>query len=118
MGEQDVLPDAACDAGCPVRRTAEIIGRKWTTLIVRDLLPGKRRYSELARSISGISPKVLSDRLRELETLGLVTRTVFPTVPPTTEYQLTERGRKLEDVIRAMYEFGLQLKTGEAEAGS
>jgi hypothetical protein len=60
-----------------VRKTAEVIGHKWSTLIVRDLLTGKKRYSELARSLTGISPKVLSERLQDLEHNRLVTRTVY-----------------------------------------
>lgn len=95
-----------CDKLCPVRRTADILEHKWATLIVRDLLSGKKRYSELAHSLAGISPKVLSERLRQLETSGVIARTVYPTVPPSTEYALTELGQKLEVVIRAMQEFG------------
>jgi DNA-binding HxlR family transcriptional regulator len=101
--------DAACNPGCPVQRTADIIEHKWATLIVRDLLSGKKRYAELARSLAGISPKVLSERLHELEAKGLIRRTVYPTVPPATDYELTELGRRLEDVIRAMAEFGQRL---------
>lgn len=100
-----------CDTACPVRRTAEVIGHKWSTLIVRDLLTGKKRYSELERSLAGISPKVLSERLRELEVHGLLTRTVYQTIPPSTDYELTDLGRGLENVIRAMYEFGLRIQT-------
>ena len=100
-----------CDTACPVRRTAEVIGHKWSTLIVRDLLTGKKRYSELERSLAGISPKVLSERLQELEANGLVIRTVYPTLPPTTDYELTELGKGLESVIRAMHEFGLRIQT-------
>jgi len=103
-------PDSSCDTGCPVRRAAEVIGHKWSTLIVRDLLTGKKRYSELERSLIGISPKVLSDRLQELEAHRVIVRTEYPTVPPTTDYELTELGKSLEGVIRAMYEFGLSLK--------
>jgi DNA-binding HxlR family transcriptional regulator len=106
--------DTHCDSDCPVRKTAEVIGHKWSTLIVRDLLTGKKRYSELARSLTGISPKVLSERLQELESSRLVTRTVYPTVPPTTDYELTELGKGLEGVIRAMYEFGLNFAGGGA----
>jgi DNA-binding HxlR family transcriptional regulator len=101
--------DAGCEKECPVRKTAEVIGHKWTTLIVRDLLTGKKRYSELARSLAGVSPKVLSERLHSLEASGLVLRTVHPTIPPTTEYELTPTGRGLENVIQAMAEFGRQL---------
>mgnify|MGYP000312407149 FL=1 len=100
-----------CDTACPVRRTAEVIGHKWSTLIVRDLLTGKKRYSELERSLAGISPKVLSERLRELEVHGLLTRTVYQTIPPSTDYELTDLGKGLENVIRAMYEFGLRIQT-------
>lgn len=102
-------PENQCDTVCPVRRTTEIIGHKWSTLIVRDLLTGKKRYSELERSLTGISPKVLSERLRELEVHGLLTRTVYQTIPPSTDYELTELGKGLENVIRAMYEFGLRI---------
>lgn len=114
----DAPPDGACDNGCPVRRTAEVIGHKWSTLIVRDLLTGKKRYSELERSLAGISPKVLSDRLRELEAHRLIVRTVYPTVPPATDYQLSELGKGLEGVIRAMHEFGLLLAGNGTRPGA
>ncbi len=104
--------DAAqqCDDGCPVRAAADIVGHKWTTLIVRDLLSGKKRYSELQRSITGISPRMLAARLKELEIAGVIIRTVFPTIPPTTEYELTRLGRRLEKLIQALAEFGTALK--------
>lgn len=102
-------PDAACDDDCPVRATAEIVEHKWATLIVRDLLSGKKRFSELEKSLGSISPKVLSERLKELEARRIVSRTVLPTVPPTTEYELTVLGKKLETVIRAMQDFGALL---------
>jgi DNA-binding HxlR family transcriptional regulator len=95
-----------CDGVCPVRKTAQILEHKWATLIVRDLLSGKKRYSELAHSLGGISPKVLSERLRQLEASGVIVRTQYPTIPPSTEYALTTLGQKLETVIRAMQEFG------------
>lgn len=95
-----------CDGACPVQRTAKILDGKWTTLIVRDLIGGKKRYSELQRSLSGISPRLLAARLRLLEQHGMLTRTVYPTVPPTTEYELTSLGDGLRDVIVAMAKFG------------
>ena len=95
-----------CDGSCPVQRTAKILDGKWTTLIVRDLIGGKKRYSELQRSLSGISPRLLAARLRLLEQHGMLTRTVYPTVPPTTEYELTSLGKGLRDVIKAMARFG------------
>lgn len=95
-----------CDGACPVQRTAKILDGKWTTLIVRDLIGGKKRYSELQRSLSGISPRLLAARLRLLERHGMLTRTVYPTVPPMTEYELTSLGHGLRDVIEAMAMFG------------
>ena len=91
-----------CGDECPVKKTAEIIEGKWTTLVIRELLPGKKRYSEIQRALEGISPKVLTTRLRFLEQHQLITRTVYPTVPPTTEYELTSLGQKLELVLNAM----------------
>lgn len=102
--------EPACDDDCPVRRTAQIIDGKWTTQIVRDLLPGKKRYSELLQSLSGISPKILAARLKFLESQGIVSKTIYPEIPPRTEYQLTELGKKLQGVIAAMAEFGAALK--------
>lgn len=101
IGDQPVCTDE-----CPVRRTAQIIDGKWTTQIVRDLLPGKRRYSELLAGLPGISPKILAQRLRLLEAHGLVTKTVYAEVPPRTEYELTALGLQLKSVIRAMSRFG------------
>ncbi len=103
-------PAAPCDEACPVRLAADIVGHKWTTLVVRDLLSGKKRYSELQRSIGGISPRMLAARLKELENAGIVTRKVFPTIPPTTEYELTRLGRKLEKLIGALAEFGMAVQ--------
>lgn len=95
-----------CTPGCPVQRAAEILSGKWTTLIFRELLAGTRRYSELQYALLGISPKVLAQRLHLLEDHGLLTRKVYPTVPPRTEYTLTPAGRAVEPVIRAMAAFG------------
>jgi DNA-binding HxlR family transcriptional regulator len=72
-----------------------VIEGRWTTLVVRELLPGKKRSSEIQRVLTGISPKVLTARLRLLERRQLLTRTIFATVPPTTEYELTPLGRQL-----------------------
>ncbi len=98
-----------CDGICPVKKTAEIIDGKWTTQVVRELLGGKKRYSEIQRALAGISPKVLTSRLRLLESKKLLTRTIYATVPPTTEYELTKLGAKLEAVIYAMAKFGEEL---------
>jgi DNA-binding HxlR family transcriptional regulator len=100
------VPRIECTDGCPVRRTAQIIDGKWTTQIVRDLLRGRRRYSELLAGLPGISPKILAQRLRLLESEGLITKTVYAEVPPHTEYELTALGLGLKDVIGAMARFG------------
>lgn len=113
MKTSDRTDSLICDDECPVRRTAEVIGYKWTTLVVRDLLSGKKRYSELLKSVHGISPRLLAERLRSLEAAGLLVRTVYPTVPPTTEYELTALGRKIEPVIEAMAAFGMAMREAE-----
>ena len=106
MASVDTARGDACAADCPVRKTARIIEGKWTTLIIRELLGGSRRYSELQRGLDGISPKILAARLRFLAEQGLIERTVYDTIPPTTEYALTDKGSKFEQVIRAMAGFG------------
>lgn len=98
-----------CDATCPVQRTAHVLDGKWTILVLRDLIGGKKRYSELQRSLTGISPRLLAMRLRFLEAEGLLTRTLYPTVPPTTEYELTPLGLALRPVVAAMAEFGTHM---------
>ncbi|MGB3304856.1 MAG: helix-turn-helix domain-containing protein [Thermomicrobiales bacterium] len=92
--------------GCPVARTADIIGNKWTPLIVRDLASGQKRFSELERSLHGISPKTLSERLKRLEEATVVDRHCYAEVPPRVEYTLTEKGYALLPVIDSMREFG------------
>ncbi|MCY4086394.1 MAG: helix-turn-helix domain-containing protein [Actinomycetia bacterium] len=94
------------DEHCAVACTAEILGAKWTALIVHDLSEGARRFSELERACPGISPRTLSERLDTLEELGLVVRTSYPESPPRVEYELTERGLALLPVIAEMRRFG------------
>ncbi|MGJ8529036.1 winged helix-turn-helix transcriptional regulator [Maritalea sp.] len=95
-----------CDESCPVARANGVLGGKWTTLIIRDLLSGKKRYSELQRSLVGISPRMLAQRLSDLDAAGIVSKTIYPTVPPKTEYELTELGGSAHNVIGAMAKFG------------
>jgi DNA-binding HxlR family transcriptional regulator len=92
---------------CPIARTATLIGDRWTPLIVRDLAPGCRRFGELQRSLDGISPKTLSDRLRRLEEAEVISRTSFAERPPRVEYRLTDRGYALLSVIESMRKFGI-----------
>ncbi len=107
-------PGVDCTPGCPVKLSADILSGKWTTLIIRELLAGTRRYSQLQYALLGVSPKILAARLRMLESEGLVTRKVYPTVPPKTEYTLTDLGREAEQVIRAMADFGNLLAARES----
>jgi DNA-binding HxlR family transcriptional regulator len=103
-------------ACCPIERTATLIGDRWTPLIVRDLAPGCRRFSELQRSLGAISPKTLSDRLRRLEEAGVITRACYAEMPPRVEYRLTDKGLALLSVIESMREFGLTWLTETAPA--
>lgn len=98
--------ESAAAFGCPVARTAQLIGNKWTPLIVRDLAGGHRRFSELERSLIGISPKTLSERLKRLEEAAVVDRQCFAEVPPRVEYSLTAKGFALLPVIDQMRSFG------------
>ena len=91
---------------CPIARTAEIIGGKWTLLIIRDLASGVKRFNQLERSLHGISPKTLSGRLRSLEEEGIIIRQTFAEVPPRVEYSLTTKGRDLSIVIESMRSYG------------
>src|SRR5919202_101887 len=96
------------DESCPVCKTAEIICGKWTLLLVRDLAEGRSRFSELERSLEGISPRTLSLRLRALEEEGVVERRTFPEVPPRVEYALTEKGRALVPIVESMRAYGIE----------
>ena len=97
---------SSTDSSCPVCRTAEIVCGKWTLLIIRDLAEGRSRFCELERSLSGISPRTLSLRLRALEEEAIVVRQTFPEVPPRVEYALTEKGRALVPIIDDMRAYG------------
>ena len=91
---------------CSVAACAEIIGSKWTALLVHDLSEGPRRFTELEHSCAGISPRTLSERLRWLEDEGLVVRHSYAESPPRVDYQLTEKGQALLPIIDEMRRFG------------
>ena len=95
---------------CPVETTLKLIGNKWEVLVLRDLMPGTKRFGELKQSIGGISQKVLTSKLREMEADGLVERHVFAEVPPRVEYSLTPLGRTLKPVLDAMEQWGTAYK--------
>jgi DNA-binding HxlR family transcriptional regulator len=94
------------ESSCPVSACAEILGGKWTILLIRDLADGRSRFCELERSLDGISPRTLSLRLRALEEQGIVERRTFPEVPPRVEYSLTEKGQGLVPIIEGMRSYG------------
>ena len=106
------LPD------CPVETTLMLIGDKWKVLILRDLMPGTKRFGELKRSIGSVSQKVLTAQLRDMEVKGLVSRRVYAEVPPRVEYSLTELGRSLKPILDAMWIWGegYQAKSKGSEA--
>lgn len=91
---------------CPVEFTMCLISNKWKILIIRDLLNGTKRFGELQRTVTGISQKVLTSNLKELESDGLINRKVYPVVPPKVEYSLTDLGLSLKPVLDSMIAWG------------
>ncbi len=106
MLTKDELPE------CPVQTTVQLIGSKWKLLILRNLLARPWRFNELHKSLAGISQKVLTDSLRSMEEDGIITRTVYPEVPPRVEYALSELGESMRPIIKAMEAWGTAYKTG------
>ena len=91
---------------CPVETTLMLIGDKWKVLILRDLMPGTKRFGELKKSIGSVSQKVLTAQLRDMEKSGLVHREVYAEVPPRVEYSLTPLGRSLKPILDSMWAWG------------
>ncbi len=101
MLTKEEMPD------CPVATTVQLIGSKWKLLIIRNLLVRPWRFNELRRDLEGISQKVLTDSLRSMEEDGIVTRTVYPEVPPRVEYALSQMGESMRPIIKAMEDWGI-----------
>ena len=95
---------------CPVATTVQLIGSKWKLLIMRNLLARPWRFNELKKSLEGISQKVLTDSLREMEADGIITRSVFPEVPPRVEYALSLLGESMRPILYAMEKWGIDYK--------
>ena len=95
---------------CPVETTLTLISDRWKVLILRDLFTGTKRFGELKKSLSGISQKVLTANLRDMEQNGLLTRKAYPEVPPRVEYTLTETGESLKPILSAMFDWGMDYK--------
>ena len=106
MKTKDELP------ACPVATTVQLIGSKWKLLILRNLLQRPWRFNELRKDLEGISQKVLTDSLRSMEDDGIITRTVYPEVPPRVEYALSELGESMRPIITAMEQWGITYKEG------
>lgn len=104
MIKKDSLP------ACPVATTVGLIGSKWKLLIIRNLLVRPWRFNELQKDLAGISQKILTDSLRSMEQDGIVTRTVFPEVPPRVEYALSPLGESMRPILQAMQSFGERYK--------
>ena len=100
---------------CPVATTVSLIGSKWKLLIMRNLLVRPWRFNELQKSLDGISQKVLTDSLRSMEADGIITRTVYPEVPPRVEYALSELGESMRPIIKSMEAWGNNYKQGLEE---
>lgn len=96
---------------CPVATTVQLIGNKWKLLIMRNLLVRPWRFNELHKSLDGISQKVLTDSLRSMEADGIITRTVYPEVPPRVEYALSEIGESMRPIISSMEAWGKEYKS-------
>lgn len=105
MLKREELPE------CDVAATVQIIGNKWKLLILRNLLVRPWRFNELRKSLEGVSQKVLTDNLRQMESDGIISRTVYPEVPPRVEYSLTELGGSMRPILDAMEKFGSDLKS-------
>lgn len=109
MLTKEELPD------CPVATTVELIGNKWKLLIIRNLLTRPWRFNELKKDLAGISQKVLTDNLRALESDGIITRTVYPEVPPRVEYALNELGETMRPILDSMAAWGEFYKANSAD---
>ena len=95
---------------CPVATTVQMVGSKWKLLILRNLLARPWRFNELRKNLERISQKVLTDSLRSMEEDGIITRTVYPEVPPRVEYSLSELGKSMRPIIKAMEQWGIDYK--------
>ena len=95
---------------CPVATTVQMIGSKWKLLIMRNLLQSPWRFNELKKDLEGISQKVLTDSLRSMEADGIITRTVYPEVPPRVEYALSDLGESMRPIMDAMEIWGTEYK--------
>lgn len=102
-------PDPCIDFQCPIQFVVDILGNKWSILVLKELFTGERRTHELLKALPGISTKTLTIRLRELEEHGLIERRIYAEIPPRVEYSLTPKGRKIQPVMTALHQVGSEL---------
>ena len=111
-------PSAPYDMRCPIARTLDIVGERWTILILRDLVvSGPRKFQDFERSLAGISPNTLSTRLKRLEEAGVVERRFYEQHPPRAEYVLKEKGNELRPVLKALLDWGQRHTKYRTRAG-
>ena len=100
---------------CPIARTLDVIGDRWTFLVLRGLFVGQNRFTDMLESLGGISPNLLADRLKRLEQVAIVERVFYSDHPPRAEYRLTEKGRALGPVLHALGEWGAAYELSEEQ---
>jgi DNA-binding HxlR family transcriptional regulator len=111
------MAKSSLDAACPVARALDIVGERWTLLIVRDLLFGTLRFQDFQERLPGIAPNMLSARLKKLEAHGLVRREFYSDYPPRAAYTLTDQGRELGVVVLALGRWGMRNIDGKLSRG-
>jgi len=117
-GPSAVKPGKGAHTDDPVETTLRLVGHRWKVLILRELFRGGvKRFNELLEGVTGITPKMLAAKLKEMEQDGIVVRKLYPEVPPRVEYSLTPTGRSLRSVMSAIYEWGNEYLQGELDQG-
>lgn len=115
------MPDSriySTQQDCPVARTLDVVGDRWTMLILRDLSWGRRRFSALLESLQGISPNLLSERVKKLEASGMIERVFYSDHPPRAEYKLSAKGKAFVPVLKAMRAYGEEWEPATATGGA
>lgn len=107
----EIVAESDRRASCAVESTIQVIGGRWKVLILQELFSGVKRFAQLHRALNGITQKMLTQQLRELEQDGIIHREVYPEVPPKVEYSLTPLGQTLRPVLNVMHEWGIQYLT-------
>lgn len=118
MGSKRISKTHCDTEWCPIEVAIEVIGGMWKVLILRELMTGTKRYSELHRSLRSVTHKMLAQQLRELERDGVIDRKVYPVIPPKVEYSLTHLGAGLDPILKAMQSWGTKVEKHRQKHGS